>query len=94
VGVFPSIVTFVIIWWTVLFVVLPLGLSRASTTTAPEGPLVPGADPGAPRQVDMRRKFVLTTVITAAIWLGVFIVATAGWFDLEAMSLAALSRGS
>jgi len=59
---FTAFVVFVMVWWTVLFAVLPLG-------TKP----VADADPvtgwrGAPAQARMPRKLALTTVISVVLW--------------------------
>lgn len=60
--VFTSVVLFALIWWTVLFAVLPFG-------TRP----LADADPqtgwrGAPARPLMRRKLVATTVVTLVLW--------------------------
>lgn len=52
-----GIVVFSIIWWTVLFVVLPFGVK---TTTTPER----GHADSAPVQARIGRKFLVTTVIS------------------------------
>ena len=54
-----------IIWWTVLFAVLPFGVrSHAEAGTQAE----PGHDPGAPIDLGMRAKLVWTTVIATALF--------------------------
>lgn len=60
--VFTSIVLFALIWWTVLFAVLPFG-------TRP----VADADPdtgwrGAPARPLMMRKLAATTVVSLVLW--------------------------
>ena len=57
-----GVMVFVVIWWTVVFAVLPLGVRRAED-------LVPGADRGAPQRPDLLRKALITTAITAVLWL-------------------------
>ena len=61
-GTFNGVVLYVMIWWTVLFAVLPFG-TRA----------VPEADPqsgwrGAPARPRLQMKILATTVLSAAIW--------------------------
>jgi predicted secreted protein len=63
---------FFIVWWTVLFAVLPLG----TRTYAEAGiKVTDGGDPGAPVNPNLKRKFITTTwiaaVVTAVIWLTV-----------------------
>ena len=60
---------FFVVWWTVLFAVLPLG----TRTYAEEGiEIKDGGDPGAPVNPNLKRKFITTTwisvVVTAVIW--------------------------
>ena len=59
---FTSIGTFVTIWWTVLFAVLPLGV-RSYAEAGIEPP--EGADPGAPVDPKLKRKFITTTWVSA-----------------------------
>lgn len=52
---------FAVIWWTVIFAVLPLGVRRAADDVA-------GADRGAPARPDLARKAMITTAISALLW--------------------------
>lgn len=62
---FTGIASFFTIWWVVIFVTLPLGVrSQAEAGGAPEG-----SDPGAPVKPDLKRKMLLTTGISALVWL-------------------------
>ena len=51
------IVIFVIIWWLVLFVVLPFGIQR-------DDDFIKGNDPGAPKNPMLKKKIYLTTIIS------------------------------
>tara|TARA_B100000963_G_C22070843_1_gene427960 strand:+ start:242 stop:460 length:219 start_codon:yes stop_codon:yes gene_type:complete len=51
------IVIFVIIWWLVLFVVLPFGIQRDENS-------IKGNDPGAPKNPMLKKKIYLTTIIS------------------------------
>ena len=63
-----SIVTVIaiyfIIWWLVLFAVLPWGVRSQSES----GELAPGTDPGAPAVPRLGRKLLWTTVIAAMVF--------------------------
>jgi len=59
---FTSVVLFVLIWWTVLFAVLPLG-----TRPLAEPDSVTGWR-GAPEKPQLLRKVLITTVASAMIW--------------------------
>jgi len=79
---FTGIVLYVLIWWTVLFAVLPFG-------TRP----VADADPatgwrGAPEHPRMLRKVLVTTVLAAAIWLGCYLVIRSNWLSFRSGWLA------
>ncbi len=60
-----SIVTFVMIWWVVLFTVLPWGIQSQLETDDVE----PGSEPGAPTAPRLSRKLLITTGITFVLWL-------------------------
>lgn len=54
-----------VIWWTVLFAVLPFGI-----VSQHEGEdAAPGTDPGAPIRTGLLRKVGITTIIAAFVWL-------------------------
>lgn len=73
-----GIVIFVIIWWVVLFAVLPIGVRNAYE----EGTeLVPGQADGAPVRPRILFKFALTTAITAAIFLLIWASVFFDWVD-------------
>ncbi len=68
VGSGSAIAIFFIIWWTVLFVVLPFGVR----SQLEEGATVHGSDPGAPAQSLMARKLLWTTAV-AVVCFAVFL---------------------
>ena len=56
------------VWWVVLFAVLPWGVQRQEN---PE----PGHAPGAPRVTHLKKKLLITTAITFVIWgIGVVLI--------------------
>jgi predicted secreted protein len=57
---FAAGVTFVIVWWLVLFMVLPFGAS-------PPDEVEPGMAPSAPARPRMGLKIAVTTVIAVAL---------------------------
>lgn len=62
-----SLAIYFIIWWLVLFTVLPLGVS----TQGEEGDVVPGTPESAPVAPNLLKKFVITTLVSAVIF-GIF----------------------
>jgi predicted secreted protein len=68
-----------VLWWTVLFAVLPFGVRSQEET----GEIVPGSDPGAPSAPKLLVKALWTTIVTTAIFLVFYAVYAAGLIDLE-----------
>ena len=62
--VITGIAIFFLIWWIVLFAVLPWGVR----SQAEGGEVAPGTDPGAPAIPNLRRKLIWTTVVSAVVF--------------------------
>ncbi len=73
-----AVVVFIVIWWLVLFMVLPFGVRR---NEAPQA----GHDPGAPAQPMLWRKAAATTAISVVLFAIVYAVA-----EYELISLSDL----
>lgn len=58
---FTGVMVYVMIWWVVLFTVLPWGIK------VPEEP-EPGHAASAPEKPRLARKFAITTVIATLLW--------------------------
>jgi predicted secreted protein len=61
---------FFLIWWVVLFAILPLGVRSQHE----QGEISPGTDPGAPAIPNLRRKLVWTTLVSVVIFAGCYVV--------------------
>ena len=59
-----GIIVFVILWWLVLLMVLPWGV----TSQLEAGDIRPGTEPGAPARPWLLIKVLATTIITAGLW--------------------------
>jgi len=64
-----SIASYFIIWWVVLFAVLPFGV-RSPAETGAETPR--GADPGAPIAPRLAVKALATTLISAVVFAALY----------------------
>ncbi|HMO41809.1 MAG TPA: DUF1467 family protein [Phenylobacterium sp.] len=74
-GVTTSIATYLIIWWVVLFAILPLGtVSHADAGIDPGD----GGDPGAPVDPKLKQKFLTTTWVSAIVFVVVWLVIRLG----------------
>jgi len=80
---FTGIVVYLLIWWTALFAVLPVG-----TRPDAEGDLEAGGWRGAPRNPRLGLKLVATTLVAAVIWLGVYAVVESDWLSFRSGWLA------
>jgi predicted secreted protein len=79
-----AIAIYFIIWWTVLFAVLPWGVRSQQES----GPVVHGSDPGAPAVPNLRLKLIWTTIVAAvvfALWYIVYAHRLIGLDDLTTM---------
>jgi len=63
-GLTSGIVLFAVIWFFVLFVVLPLRLK----TQGDVGQIVPGTHASAPYHLNLRRRLAIVTVVAVVLW--------------------------
>ena len=77
-----GIVVFFLTWWTVLFMVLPIGIQPDPKAEAT------GGWRGAPRQVRLWRVVGLTTVLAVIVWLAVDYFVSADWLSFRSGWLA------
>jgi predicted secreted protein len=64
-GPITGIAIYLTIWWTVLFAVLPLGVTSHAEAGVDKGD---GGDPGAPVDPKLKKKFLTTTWISAVLF--------------------------
>ena len=74
-----AIVLFAVLWFMVLFVVLPLRLK----TQGDAGEIVPGTHAASPVDAQIGRRFAVTTAVTVVLWIVCFAVITSGWIGVE-----------
>jgi predicted secreted protein len=78
---FTGIVVFVIIWWTALFAVLPIGTRPVQQADETSGWR------GAPERPRLMMKVIVTTIVASVVWTGAYILIQSdyvsfrhGWF--------------
>lgn len=81
-----AIAIYAIIWWTVLFAVLPIGVR----TQGEDGAVVPGTPESAPSAPRLLRVVLITTVVSALVFAGLWAAVRYGLVDLGAI----LGRGA
>jgi predicted secreted protein len=69
-----GLAVYFVIWWTVLFAVLPFGVR----TQGEAGEVVPGTPASAPVAPHLLRTFAITTVVAGAVF-GLVYLAMTGW---------------
>ncbi|MBI4182628.1 MAG: DUF1467 family protein [Proteobacteria bacterium] len=67
---------YVVIWWVVLFTVLPWGVR-------PVDEPAPGHVESAPANPRLLLKFAVTTAVAAVLWVAVYVVVESGLIDLR-----------
>jgi predicted secreted protein len=72
-----GVVAYVIIWWVVIFAVLPFGVRPA-----PKGD--PGYAAGAPANPRLMLKAAVTTAVATLIWLGLYAAVRNNLIDFRA----------
>ncbi len=77
-----AIAIYFVLWWVVLFAVLPFG-ARGQPEHRDE---VAGADPGAPALPRMARNLVMTTLVSAAIFAVAAWAYQAGYLSIERLN--------
>jgi predicted secreted protein len=72
-GIFTCIAVYLTIWWTVLFAVLPLGITTHAEAGIDKGD---GGDPGAPVDPKLKKKFITTSWISAIVFAVIWSLVT------------------
>jgi predicted secreted protein len=71
-----GIIVYVLVWWITLFAVLPLWVTPAE-------PDDPGHAAGAPQRPRMLLKIAITTVVSALIWLAIYLLVKSPWLSFR-----------
>ena len=76
-----AVAIFFLIWWVVLFAVLPWGIRSQHEG----GEIVPGTDPGAPAIPNLGRKLLWTTLVSIVIFAASYVVYVDRLVSLEGL---------
>ena len=79
-GITGSIIIYVMIWWIIFFSILPVGI-QSNKEVFKES--IEGADPGAPNNPKMAKKFLITTIITSILFIVIYYLVNNGFFNLR-----------
>ena len=80
---FTGIVVYLLVWWTALFCVLPIG-TRPDAEGDPEA----GGWRGTPVAANLLPKVVGTTLLAGVIWLGIWWLVESDWLSFRSGILA------
>ena len=78
-----AIAIYFLIWWIMLFAVLPWGV-RAQGQEGAEG--APGTDPGAPTVPHLGAKLLWTTIAAGVVWAICAVLYTKGLVTLDGLA--------
>ena len=68
-----------VIWWTVLFAVLPLGVRKLKDPGK-------GEERGAPERPDLVRKAIITSIVAAVLWIAFYFLHRSDIFSFRQMA--------
>lgn len=71
-----GLMVYLVIWWTMLFTVLPLGVRRVENPGQ-------GQDRGAPEAPQLLRKAIITSLVAAVLWLIFYFIHQSDLFDFR-----------
>ena len=71
-----GIVVYILLWWWVLFMVLPFGAKAPET-------IEQGHAPSAPEKPRLLKKMLITSVIAAVLWFGIDAIISSGIFTFR-----------
>lgn len=75
-----AIAIYFIIWWVVLFTVLPFGVKNSHEAGIE---VEAGHEPGAPVNPQLGRKALITTLLATLVFAAVYAVITQSWITLN-----------
>ena len=78
-----ALVVFAVLWFLVLFVVLPLRMQSQGDA----GDVVPGTPASAPSNPQMRRKFLITTIVAFCLWVPICLGIISGVLSVDNFDL-------
>lgn len=77
-SIFTGVIVYILVWWTALFCVLPIG-----TQPDADAAETPGGWRGAPVRANLGWKLLGTTALSAVIWLGIYGLVESDWLSFR-----------
>ena len=79
-GITGAIIIYISIWWIVFFSILPIGIKSQNQEFKDN---LTGNDPGAPKNPQIAKRFLITTLITSILFFSIYYIVTNGYFNLR-----------
>ena len=80
---FTGVVVYLLVWWIVIFAILPIG-----TRPDAAGDPAAGGWRGTPVAAHLQRKVIATTLVSAVIWFGIWMLVESDWLSFRSGPLA------
>ncbi|MGR3507057.1 MAG: DUF1467 family protein [Paracoccaceae bacterium] len=78
-GITSALVLYAVLWFLTFLVVIPIRLK----TQGDVGQIVPGTHAGAPHEPNLRKKALITTAVSAALWVIIVYVLVSGMLTVR-----------
>ena len=75
-----SLIVYISIWWIVFFSVLPIGIKSQNAKFTDK---LYGNDRGAPKNPNIKKKFLITTLITSIIFAVIYYLSINNYLNLR-----------
>ena len=75
-----SLIVYISIWWIVFFSILPIGIKSQNIKFTGE---LYGNDRGAPKNPQIGKRFLITTLITSIIFLLIYYLVSQNYLNLR-----------
>ena len=75
-----SLIVYISIWWIVFFSVLPIGIKSQNAKLGDE---LHGNDRGAPKNPNIGKKFLISSLITSIIFLVIYYLVSQNYLNLR-----------
>ena len=79
-GITGSLIVYVLIWWIVFFSILPVGIKSENNQFTGN---LEGNDPGAPKNPKIAKKFIITSIITTILFIGIYYMVSIDYLNLR-----------
>ena len=79
-GLTGSVIIYVMIWWIVFFSILPIGIQSNKEVFKER---LEGNDPGAPKNPNIVKKFLSTTIITSILFIVIYYLVNNDFLNLR-----------